>query len=160
MAPQVEDAAALEAPAKQGAGQLRPGDHSTLNGEPPEVVESLAFYRVSGESQRPVWESLSTRRHQREPGRRPRKIEGKHFDAAQAACFGIAVRLAPGQIPVLESFQDGEQQGTAVESLRGMSGSSILGNGEVALIFDVASLGALASSEPRTAPVAEIARAT
>jgi two-component system chemotaxis sensor kinase CheA len=32
-------------------------------------------------------------------------------------------------------------------SLRGMSGSSILGNGEVALIFDVGSLGQLASAE-------------
>lgn len=32
-------------------------------------------------------------------------------------------------------------------SLRGISGSSILGNGEVALIIDVASLGALAASE-------------
>src|SRR5712671_4225184 len=84
MAPQVEDAAALEAPAKQGAGQLRPGDHSTLNGEPPEVVESLAFYRVSGESQGSVRESLGTRRHQREAGRRARRIEGKHFDATHA----------------------------------------------------------------------------
>jgi len=32
-------------------------------------------------------------------------------------------------------------------SLRGMSGSSILGNGEVALIFDVNSLGQLAAVE-------------
>src|ERR1700716_3659455 len=98
MAPQVEDAAALEAPAKQGAGQLRPGDHSTLNGEPPEVVESLAFYRVSDESQRPVWKSLSTRRHQREPGRRARKIEGKHFAAAHAevACFSNHLDVSGG----------------------------------------------------------------
>src|SRR5712671_4593299 len=93
MTPQVEDAAALEAPAKQRAGQLRPGDHWTLNREPPEVVESLAFYRVPGESQRPVWESLSTRRHQREPGRRPRKIEGKHFDAAQAGVARLSNHL-------------------------------------------------------------------
>ncbi len=33
-------------------------------------------------------------------------------------------------------------------SLRGMSGSSILGNGEVALIFDVASLSLLAAEQP------------
>jgi two-component system chemotaxis sensor kinase CheA len=44
-------------------------------------------------------------------------------------------------------------------SLRGMSGSSILGNGEVALIFDVGSLGQLASAEtggrlPRAEPAA------
>lgn len=37
--------------------------------------------------------------------------------------------------------------GRMFRSLRGMSGSSILGNGEVALIFDVNSLGELASSE-------------
>jgi len=33
-------------------------------------------------------------------------------------------------------------------SLRGMSGSSILGNGEVALIFDVTSLSQLAENPP------------
>ena len=38
--------------------------------------------------------------------------------------------------------------GRMFRSLRGMSGSSILGNGEVALIFDVASLGALAAEPP------------
>jgi len=37
--------------------------------------------------------------------------------------------------------------GRMFRSLRGMSGSSILGNGEVALIFDVGSLGQLASVE-------------
>ncbi len=37
--------------------------------------------------------------------------------------------------------------GRMFRSLRGMSGSSILGSGEVALIFDVASLGQLASME-------------
>jgi two-component system chemotaxis sensor kinase CheA len=35
-------------------------------------------------------------------------------------------------------------------SLRGMSGSSILGNGEVALIFDVHSLCQLATDPPRS----------
>ena len=49
--------------------------------------------------------------------------------------------------------------GRMFKSLRGMSGSSILGNGEVALIFDVNSLGALAATEPRTALVAETSRA-
>ncbi|HET7865223.1 MAG TPA: chemotaxis protein CheA [Burkholderiaceae bacterium] len=41
--------------------------------------------------------------------------------------------------------------GTLFRSLRGISGSSILGNGEVALIFDVNALAALASAAP-TAP--------
>lgn len=38
--------------------------------------------------------------------------------------------------------------GRMLSSLRGMSGSSILGNGEVALIFDVVSLSQLASQQP------------
>lgn len=38
--------------------------------------------------------------------------------------------------------------GRMFRSLRGMSGSSILGNGEVALIFDVASLSLLAAEQP------------
>jgi len=38
--------------------------------------------------------------------------------------------------------------GRMFRSLRGMSGSSILGNGEVALIFDVSSLGQLAAHPP------------
>jgi len=38
--------------------------------------------------------------------------------------------------------------GRMLRSLRGISGSSILGNGEVALIFDVYSLGAMAAAEP------------
>jgi len=38
--------------------------------------------------------------------------------------------------------------GRMFRSLRGMSGSSILGNGEVALIFDVASLSQLAADPP------------
>ena len=40
--------------------------------------------------------------------------------------------------------------GRMLNSLRGMSGSSILGNGEVALIFDVVSLSQLASQQPAT----------
>jgi two-component system chemotaxis sensor kinase CheA len=36
-------------------------------------------------------------------------------------------------------------------SLRGMSGSSILGNGEVALIFDVPALGRLAAQQAAVA---------
>ncbi len=39
--------------------------------------------------------------------------------------------------------------GRMFRSLRGMSGSSILGNGEVALIFDVNSLGQLAAEPPK-----------
>jgi two-component system chemotaxis sensor kinase CheA len=38
--------------------------------------------------------------------------------------------------------------GRMFRSLRGMSGSSILGNGEVALIFDVQALGHLAAERP------------
>ena len=38
--------------------------------------------------------------------------------------------------------------GRMFRSLRGMSGSSILGNGEVALIFDVNALGQLAAADP------------
>jgi two-component system chemotaxis sensor kinase CheA len=40
-------------------------------------------------------------------------------------------------------------------ALRGISGSSILGNGEVALIFDVNSLGELAAAEPSSRPPRE-----
>jgi two-component system, chemotaxis family, sensor kinase CheA len=40
--------------------------------------------------------------------------------------------------------------GRMFRSLRGMSGSSILGTGEVALIFDVASLGQLAAQQPQS----------
>jgi ribosomal protein L25 (general stress protein Ctc)/chemotaxis signal transduction protein len=42
--------------------------------------------------------------------------------------------------------------GKMFRSLRGMSGSSILGNGEVALIFDVHSLSQLAAEPVATAP--------
>jgi two-component system chemotaxis sensor kinase CheA len=38
-------------------------------------------------------------------------------------------------------------------SLRGMSGSSILGNGEVALIFDVNTLALLAEQPPNLRPL-------
>jgi two-component system chemotaxis sensor kinase CheA len=41
--------------------------------------------------------------------------------------------------------------GQLLRSLRGISGSSILGNGEVALIFDVAALCQLAEQVPREA---------
>ena len=39
--------------------------------------------------------------------------------------------------------------GRMFRSLRGMSGSTILGNGEVALIIDVGALGDLAASDGR-----------
>ncbi len=41
--------------------------------------------------------------------------------------------------------------GRLFRSLRGMAGSSILGNGEVALIFDVVALSQLAAQQPRAA---------
>jgi two-component system chemotaxis sensor kinase CheA len=50
--------------------------------------------------------------------------------------------------------------GRMFRSLRGMSGSSILGNGEVALIFDVNSLGELAAAEPPTDAAAGTLRRT
>ena len=43
--------------------------------------------------------------------------------------------------------------GRMFRSLRGMAGSSVLGNGEVALIFDVPSLGLLAESSAASAPM-------
>ena len=51
--------------------------------------------------------------------------------------------------------------GRMLRSLRGMSGSSILGNGEVALIFDVASLSLLAAEQPgSTSPALHSSMAT
>jgi len=49
--------------------------------------------------------------------------------------------------------------GRLFTSLRGMAGSSILGNGEVALIFDVPALGQLAAEPPGQPRVAERATA-
>ena len=61
--------------------------------------------------------------------------------------FGILVDLLLGQHQTVI-----KPLGRMFRSLRGMAGSSILGNGEVALIFDVHSLGELAASEPPAAP--------
>jgi len=50
--------------------------------------------------------------------------------------------------------------GRMFRSLRGISGSSILGNGEVALIFDVNALGNLAATEGAGNTVPEVNRRT
>ena len=60
--------------------------------------------------------------------------------------YGVLVDLLLGQHQTVI-----KPLGRMFRSLRGMSGSSILGNGEVALIFDVASLGQLAM-EAATSP--------
>ena len=57
--------------------------------------------------------------------------------------FGVMVDLLHGQHQTVI-----KPLGRMFRTLRGISGSSILGNGEVALIFDAGSLGDLASSAP------------
>ena len=66
--------------------------------------------------------------------------------------FGVAVDVLLGQHqtvikPLSRMFK----------SLRGISGSSILGSGEVALIFDVPALGQLAAQADSTAPASPMA---
>jgi len=66
----------------------------------------------------------------------------------------VVVRQSQGRIGLLVDRLHGEHQtvikplGRMFRSLRGMSGSSILGNGEVALIFDVHALCQLAERPP------------
>ena len=60
--------------------------------------------------------------------------------------YGVMVDLLLGQHQTVI-----KPLGRMFRSLRGMSGSSILGNGEVALIFDVNSLGELAAAPTRSA---------
>ncbi len=65
-------------------------------------------------------------------------------------CSVVVIHSGAQRYGVLVDMLLGQHQtvikplGRMFRSLRGMSGSSILGNGEVALIFDVASLGQLA----------------
>lgn len=66
-----------------------------------------------------------------------------------AARYGVRVDALLGQHQTVI-----KPLGRLFRSLRGMSGSSILGNGEVALIFDAASLAQLASDSPLRSPVA------
>ncbi|RPH44668.1 MAG: chemotaxis protein CheA [Burkholderiales bacterium] len=65
------------------------------------------------------------------------KASGQHF--------GVRVDALLGQHQTVI-----KPLGRMFRSLRGMSGSSILGTGEVALIFDVAALSQLAAHSPRT----------
>ncbi|MFH1815160.1 MAG: chemotaxis protein CheA [Pseudomonadota bacterium] len=58
--------------------------------------------------------------------------------------YGIEVDMLLGQHQTVI-----KPLGRMFRTLRGISGSSILGNGEVALIFDVPSLGLLAAEPPR-----------
>lgn len=71
--------------------------------------------------------------------------------SAGAVRFGIVVDVLLGQHQTVI-----KPLGRMFKTLRGISGSSILGNGEVALIFDVASLSELAS---HPAPLSHTARA-
>jgi two-component system chemotaxis sensor kinase CheA len=73
----------------------------------------------------------------------------------------VIVRTDRTKVGLLVDRLHGQHQtvikplGRMFRSLRGMSGSSILGNGEVALIFDVTALCQLAEHPPprsRTAP--------
>jgi len=70
---------------------------------------------------------------------------------APARCSVVVIRAGNRRYGVLVDQLLGQHQtvikplGRMFRSLRGMSGSSILGNGEVALIFDVNSLGQLAA---------------
>lgn len=66
----------------------------------------------------------------------------------------VVVQCSTGKYGVLVDALMGQHQtvikplGRIFQTLRGISGSSILGNGEVALIFDVVSLSQLASEPP------------
>jgi two-component system, chemotaxis family, sensor kinase CheA len=70
-------------------------------------------------------------------------------------CSIVVVRAGNRRFGVMVDSLLGQHQtvikplGLMLRSLRGVSGSSILGTGEVALIFDVVSLGQLASSPGR-----------
>jgi len=81
----------------------------------------------------------------------------------------VVVKSLRGKYGIEVEVLYGQQQtvikplGRLFKTLRGISGSSILGSGDVALIIDIAALGDLATSEPaagaRTMPTAR-ARAT
>ncbi|MBL8277287.1 MAG: chemotaxis protein CheA [Pelomonas sp.] len=64
--------------------------------------------------------------------------------------FGVLVDALLGQHQTVI-----KPLGRLLRSLRGMAGSSILGNGEVALIFDVQALGQLAAEVPERRPNAD-----
>ncbi|MDE1928547.1 MAG: chemotaxis protein CheA, partial [Burkholderiales bacterium] len=71
----------------------------------------------------------------------------------------VVVRARSGTFGILVDQLLGQHQtvikplGKMLRSLRGMAGSSILGNGEVALIFDVNSLADLANAQTRSTPL-------
>lgn len=67
------------------------------------------------------------------------------------ARFGVLVDALLGQHQTVI-----KPLGQLLRSLRGMAGSSILGNGEVALIFDVPALAQLAAEPPRTRSALEL----
>ena len=76
-------------------------------------------------------------------------VESNHTDRVSV----VVVNSQRGQYGIEVEVLLGQQQtvikplGRMFRSLRGMSGSSILGSGEVALILDVASLGDLVTGE-------------
>jgi two-component system chemotaxis sensor kinase CheA len=61
--------------------------------------------------------------------------------------YGIEIDVLLGQYQTVI-----KPLGRLFKTLRGISGSSILGSGEVALILDVNSLGDLAAAEPSAKP--------
>ena len=77
---------------------------------------------------------------------------------APARCSVVVIQAGAQRCGVLVDQLLGHHQtvikplGRMFRSLRGISGSTILGNGEVALIFDVASLGQLAADAAACSP--------
>jgi two-component system chemotaxis sensor kinase CheA len=78
-------------------------------------------------------------------------VESSHTDRVSV----VVVHSTRGQYGIEVEVLLGQQQtvikplGRLFKSLRGISGSSILGSGEVALILDVNSLGELVTSPER-----------
>ena len=77
---------------------------------------------------------------------------------APARCSIVVIQAGAQRCGVIVDSLHGQHQtvikplGRMFRSLRGISGSTILGNGEVALIFDVASLGQLAADAAPSIP--------
>lgn len=92
-------------------------------------------------------------------------VESSHHDRVSV----VVVNSVKGQYGIEVEVLLGQQQtvikplGRLFKSIRGISGSSILGSGEVALILDVSSLGELVTSEsgrgPRAAGAASVVAA-
>lgn len=121
-----------------------------------EVIEGRADDAVLGERGRGIVEL----RGQALPVVSLRRLYG--IDGPPAARGSIVVlKAGHNRYGVLVDALLGQHQtvikplGRLLRSLRGMAGSSILGNGDVALIFDVAALGQLAAEPPTRRAAAE-----